>query len=315
LRVPDGYGCVAIEDVNDIEALSARLAAIAQDPEPIPSVAARGHAFARATQAEASDPDGLERLLKSAARRRAPSRRRQPISGTTTEAEDPRFPITQLAARVLKERSELRGASEALALPNSPIDLPQARCVLTAAETVLASGDSSMRPVASAIKLEMAIAEAESAIDAQGPVDSVDPLFRLRTKRWAMIEADLPGLVPVRDPQLRMMTFDASELVDGQSGPKCMAIQTPRSRHVVAFSQVNGERREPLFISDLAARILELSDGARTAMEIATEVGSDQRSEGVTGALRQIEELFVSGLLWLHDRRIDSIEIVTSETP
>jgi hypothetical protein len=183
--------------------------------------------------------------------------------------------------------------------------LPQARCVLTAAETVLASGDSSMRPVASAIKLEMAIAEAESAIDAQGPVDSVDPLFRLRTKRWAMIEADLPGLVPVRDPQLRMMTFDASELVDGPSGPKCMANQTTRSRHVVAFSQVSGERREPLFISDQTARILQLSDGTRTALQIAEEIGSSGQHADTRRGLEQIEEMFVSGLLWFHDNRTD----------
>jgi hypothetical protein len=110
--------------------------------------------------------------------------------------------------------------------------------------------------------------------------------------------------VPVRDPQLRMLTFDVSDLVDARTE----AARAPRSRHVVAFAQVSGERREPLFVSDETARILERSDGTLTALEIATETGTDNQSEGVRRGLRQIEELFVSGLLWLHEGRLDRSE-------
>ena len=305
-RVPDGYGCVAIEDVQNIEALSARLAAVASDPGPIASVAARGRAFARAAHVDASAPDRLERLLKAAVRRRAPSKQIRTAASSATEDEDPRFPVTQLAASAL---------SVAQSPPNGLLDLPQAREVLAAAEKGARDGDASLRPVAAAIRLEIAIAEAESAASMDGPLQGLDPLFRLRTKRWAMVDSDLAGLVPIRDPHLRTMTFDVSELVDDQPKPACPGARAPCSRHVVAFAQTNGERREPLFISDLAARMLELSDGTRTAMEIANEVGLDHRSEGVTGALRQIEKLFVSGLLWLHDGRIDSIESVTPEPP
>jgi len=305
-RVPDGYGCVAIEDVQDVEALSARLAAIASDPEPIASVAARGRAFARAAHVDESAPDRLERLLKAAVRRRAPSKRIRTAAGTATEDEDPRFPVTRLAASAL---------SVAQSLPTGPLDLPQAREVLAAAEKGAQDGDASRRPIAAAIRLEIAIAEAESAAGKDGPLQRLDPLFRLRTKRWAMVDSDLAGLVPVRDPHLRTMTFDVSDLVDDQTKPAHPGARTPRSRHVVAFAQMNGERREPLFISDLAARMLELSDGTRTALEIATEVGLDYRSEGVPGALRQIEKLFVSGLLWLLEGRIGSIGSVTPEPP
>jgi hypothetical protein len=303
-RMPDGYGCVAIGDVQDIEALSARLAAIARDPEPIASVAARGRAFARKAQAEARDPDRLERLLKAAVRKRVPSRRGRPAAGATTEADDPRFPITQLAARALAEKHELQGASEPWAPPSGPIDLPQARDVLAAVESGVAGGDSSLRPVASAIRLEIAIAEAESTAGTEGEMAGLDPLFRLRTRRWAMADGDLAGLVPVRDPQLRMMTFDVSELVDGQAKPKHPAVRRPRSRHVVAFAQVNGQRREPLFISDGTARILELSDGTRTVVEVAEAIGSG--NQHAAGGLQQIEELFVSGLLRIHEARIEA---------
>jgi hypothetical protein len=110
------------------------------------------------------------------------------------------------------------------------------------------------------------------------------------------------------------MAFNVAELVDDQTRPVRHGTRA-RSRHVVAFVQPNGERREPLFVSDLVAQMLSLSDGTRTAMEIAIEVGLNHRSEGIPGALRQIEALFVSGLLWLHDGRIDLIGNVTPQPP
>jgi glycosyltransferase involved in cell wall biosynthesis len=308
-RVPDGYGCVAIEDVQDVEALSARLAAIANDPDPIASVAARGRAFAQSVHVDASAPDRLERLLMAAMRRRIPSKRVRTAAGATTEDEDPRFPVTQLAAAsVLEEWREAKATSAAQSQPSGPIDLPQAREVLAAAEKGARGGDASLRRVAAAIRLEIAIAEAEGAAGADGPIEGLDPLFRLRTKRWALVDGDLPGLVPVRDPQLRMTTFDVSELGDGQTEPASLAARAPRSRHVVAFAQVNGARRDPLFVSDETARILKLSDGTRTAREIATEIGTHSQGRSLRRTLRQIEESFVSGLLWLHEGRIDRIE-------
>jgi glycosyltransferase involved in cell wall biosynthesis len=302
LRVPHGYGCVAIEDVQDIEALSARLAAIATDPAPIASVAARGRSFARTIQAEARDPDGLERVLRSASRRRIPSKRGRWAAGTASDVEDPRFPITQLAARTLQEKSGSREAGETL--PSGPIELPRARMVLAAAEKSIADGDSSFRPVASAIRLEIAIAEAESVAGSASPTEVHDPLFRLRTKRWAMVDGDLAGLVPVRDPRLRMTTFDVSGLRPGDTEYDSSAAPAPRHRHVVAFAQVDDERRQPLFVSDQTARILELSNGTRSALEIAQAIGSGRRR-----ALRQIEELFVSGLLWLQEADINRTTI------
>jgi glycosyltransferase involved in cell wall biosynthesis len=307
LRLPDGYGCAAIEDVQDIAALSARLAAIARDPEPIASVAARGRAFARTLQGDPGAPEGLERLLESAVRRRVPSKGARPAAGATAEDEDARFPVTRLAATALEEKREVAGASQAQSPSRRPIDLPQAREVLAAAERGAQRGDTSLRPVAAAIRLEIAIAQAEGTVRLDGPLQKPDPLFRLRTRRWAIADDDLAGLVPIRDPQLRVMTLDVSDLVDDQTEPEGPAARPPRPRHVVAFAQANGERRVPLFVSDETVRILELSDGTRTAREIAAELGSGTRNAG-GGGLQQIEECFVSGLLWLHEGRIDRVE-------
>jgi glycosyltransferase involved in cell wall biosynthesis len=69
-RLPDGYGCVAIEDVNDVAALSARLAAILKDPAPVAAVGARGRKFALELQREVRFPQALEHILAAAAARK-----------------------------------------------------------------------------------------------------------------------------------------------------------------------------------------------------------------------------------------------------
>ena len=176
--------------------------------------------------------------------------------------------------------------------------------MLSATENALARGDTSKRAVAAAIRLEIAIAEAEER-DVARPVQMPDALFRLRSHRWALAEGDLSALVPLRDPQLRLLTVDVAALVEDAIVPNSPAMQVPRSRRVAAFAAADGERRDPLFISEGTARILELSDGTRTAQEIAMQIAPENRRAGLRRALRGIEELFVAGLLSLAERRID----------
>ena len=291
-RLAHGYGCVAIEDVQDVQMLSAKLAAMVRDPAPIASVAARGRTFACMMQTDSCDLDWLEHLLESAVHGRLPA------GDPTRNAEDPRFPITQLAASALGQRQGIGEATRSS--PGGPVDLSRARKVLTAAEKCLAGGETAFRPALSAIKLEIAIAEAEDDMNSLRPTTELDPLFRFRAKRWALSNDDLAGLVPLRDPQIRMITFDASELMDNQTEAGSRAVDVPRLRHVVAFARGSGERREPVFIGHELATILELSDGKRTALEIAEQVGVD--NENVTKkVLKQIENMFVAGLLWLHE--------------
>jgi len=293
-HLPSGYGCVAIEDVQDVDALSARLAEIVRDPTPIASVAARGRAFAQATHMDAAAPDRLEQVLIAAARRRAlPKRLRSGGEGTVT-AEDPRFPITQLAACELGVSIQKDGR---------PIDLAAAQAVLAAVESREREGHTDTGAIATAIRLEIAIAEAEESRPEDSGGDG-DQLFRFHAERWAIADDDLGALIPVRDPQLRILTSDVARLVDPQGEPDQKA--GPRIRHIVAFAQVAGERREPLFVSEEIARILELCDGRRTAAEVAAEAGP--RRGRIERRLQQIEGLFVTGLLWLRDRSLQQAE-------
>ena len=132
-------------------------------------------------------------------------------------------------------------------------------------------------------------------------------MFRLRSHRWAIADGDLSALVPVRDPQLRLLTVDVTALVEDAIAPNG-PMRVPRSRRVAAFAAADGERRDPLFVSEGTARILELSDGTRTAQEIAAQIAPENRRAGLRHALRSIEELFVAGLLSLAERRIDGAE-------
>jgi hypothetical protein len=247
-----------------------------------------------------------------ATRRRRTSKRARSTVGAEDFTGNTRFPITQAAASALDEKSEIRGADQAQAAPAVLIDTPQARDVLAAVERAAVDGHSRLLPVASAIRLEIAIAEAEKATGAN-PLEGVDPIFRLCTRRWGMVDGDLAGLVPVRDPQLRIITFDDSQLAHGRTKPKNdRNAGTPHRRHVIAFVHANSERREPLFIGEGIAQILELSNGTRTALEIATEVDARSPYSGDRRGLQQVEELFVAGLLWLYEARIDRIETAHS---
>lgn len=304
-RLPHGYGCVAIEDVSDVQMLSAKLAAMVRDPEPIASVAARGHAFARMVQADSCDPDWLEHLLESAVRGSEP-KQGMPASDPSHDAEDPRFPITQLAASTLERRQGIAEVTQPS--PSSPIDLPRACDVSTAAEKCLASGETGFRPVLSAIRLEIAIAEAEGGTSSLHATAKLDPLFRFRANRWGLSDGDLAGLVPLRDPQIRMITFDASELMGNQTETGSRVVCEPQPRHVAVFAQQSGERREPLFIGHELAKILELSDGTRTALEIAEHVRADNK-EKPDRVLKQIEDMFAAGLLWLYEAAVANQEL------
>jgi glycosyltransferase involved in cell wall biosynthesis len=282
LRLADGYGCVAIPDVQDIESLSARLAAIARDPAPVAAVAARGQAFARALQGDAQASGSLEAVLKAATRRRAPKRRR---AAAALSPPDPRFPVAQMVAESLK----LHGAGAAF-------DLPQARAALAAVERALNAGELSLRGVPAAIRFEIALAEAE--LPDPDAAEDGDPLFRLRIRRWALAEGELGALVPTRDPHLRLLKFDASALEEQRANAGRSAARKRRERNIITFTQRNGETRERLLVSDESARILELSDGTRTVREIAARIEAEN-PQGREPVLQLIEEMFATGLLWL----------------
>ena len=61
------FGCVAVEDVNDVEMLAKQLAVIVEDPAPASDVGRRGREFACLMQRNVPFPQELERTLEAAA--------------------------------------------------------------------------------------------------------------------------------------------------------------------------------------------------------------------------------------------------------
>jgi glycosyltransferase involved in cell wall biosynthesis len=297
-RLPHGYGCVAIENVNDVEALSDRLAAIADDPGPAEVVGRRGRAFARELQRDVRFPQRLERILEAAAARRpAPS-----STGGSAAAGDSRFKFTQLAAAELREQRSVRGDDGTRVPPSRIVDLAGAHDVLAALERGIVDGNANLQPLAPALRIEIAVATAESETFDASPTERDDPLFRLRTRRWAIDDGDLAGLFPVRDPKIRIVKFDydVSEFLGVQTVAGLPAAPTRRSTYIVAFARAGDEQRSPLLVDGLTARALELSDGARTAAEIAKALDCECDMGSTNDTLKWIENLFLCGLVRLN---------------
>jgi glycosyltransferase involved in cell wall biosynthesis len=302
-RLPSRYGCVTIEDVNDLEELSARLASIVRDPEPVVDMGARGRDFALELQRDPSFPQSLERILEMAV-----SRKPIAAAGDGSELEagpevrDTRFRLTHLVANTVGNKAKHRKVNGLPVLPAPNDDLTWAHEVLATVERGVVDGKASLRPLAAAVRIEIAIASAESESD-NTAVRAADPLFRLRLRQWAMKDADLPALVPVRDPQLRLLEFDfdVSEFRKARTAADFPETVTPRVSYVVAFAHNGNCQREPFHIDSLTARVLELSDGTRRVVGIGRQLQRENHISEMRDVIEWVKSLFVCGLIGLQD--------------
>jgi glycosyltransferase involved in cell wall biosynthesis len=306
--LPHGYGCAAIDDVNDIEMLSDRLAAIVRDPDLTAAVGRRGREFARDLQRDMSFPQALEHILEAAAARQPPvSSTRESPRHMAIGSSDGRFTLTQLAAIAVNGANENHGTSRSTVGSADGIDLAQARELLATVERGILEGRMSLKPLAPAIRVEIAIAAAESEADHPGLANISDSLFRLRIRRWALAEGDLARLVPVRDPRLRLLQFDydVSEYIGLPTIAELPASPAPHPSYIVAFGRSEEGGRDPLVIDGFTAGILALSDGTHTVAEIVKKLAHGRSPSGSN--LNWIEYLFVHGLISLQDERVDFV--------
>jgi glycosyltransferase involved in cell wall biosynthesis len=294
-RLPDAFGCVAIEDVNRVDLVSERLAAIVRHPEDAAVVGARGRAFASALQRDADFPQALERILAAAAARRSPPGIGRGAAPEPAPEQSERFFLTRLA------RAAMKGAANDR--PPLPLSLAQARRVQASLDRLIASGRDDLRAFAAAAAIEVAIAAAEDdgvAADGQGS----DPLFRLRRRRWAPVGDDLSELVPLRDARLRILAFDfdVADFLGVRRAEDLPAAPNPRPSYIIAFARGGEAGRGPLVVDAATARILQLSDGTRSVAEILDLVEGGSRP--ATGDCGWIENLFLEGLISLSDARL-----------
>jgi glycosyltransferase involved in cell wall biosynthesis len=299
-RSPHGYGCVAIADVNDPDALSAALAAIVHDPKAARAIGARGRSFALEIQRDISFPLGLERVFQAAAmRQQLPDVALTPLHISEEAAVHTRFPLTRLVAAAIAQPLDAFNSYTHPFSQNQSIDFASASRLLGALERGIAEGKRALRPMAAAVEIDIAIAAAE---EDEGNIDRgmvADPLFRLNTRQLGLPEEGIARLAPVRDPRLRILKFDhdVTLFMGAKTVEDFPAAIGPGPSYMLAFAVAGGERREPLIVDGLTAQILELSDGKRSAAEIAAELTCQLDHSGDVDIVKWIENLFVRGLV------------------
>ena len=257
-RLPSGFGCVAIADVNDVAALARQLAAILRDPAPLPDVTARGQAFARELQSDMRFPEALETVLAAAAR--------HDLGALAARQED--NPVPGPGARRFHEIAS--GMSVGAAIPPA---------------------------LAEAVRIERALASVAAEAAATEPVSAADPLFRLAIGRWGLTRDDLPTLVPVRAKNLRIITsdFDLREIF-GATQIKELPAMPSRRRTLVAVRS-GSDGGNPLVLDALTAQILDLCDGIHTVAEIITRLGDAPGEAARAQHLPWLEALFANRLI------------------
>jgi glycosyltransferase involved in cell wall biosynthesis len=307
-RLPHGYGCVAVENVDDVDALSEALAAITRNPRAAAAIGTRGRQFALEIQRDIPFPEVLERTLEAAAaRRKVPHAAPRPTFSADAAATN-RFPLTQLVAAAIGQPFESRAADNAPVAAGRANDLVSADRVLDAVGRGLLNGRTDLQPWAAAVRIEIAVAAAEDDGDQADRPAASDPLFRLRSRQWAMPEDGTAGLVPIRNPQIRIVEFDfdVTRFLGARSTADLPAITGPGPSYIVAFGGSNGGWRAPLLVDGLTAHILKLSDGTRSGAEIARELGQQADRSREADNLKWIEHLFVCDLIMLVDKPIDA---------
>jgi hypothetical protein len=287
--------------VDDSDALSEALAAIARNPRAAKAIGARGRRFALELQRDMPFPQTLERTLEAAAsRQKIPHAAGGPASGAAADIAEGRFPLTRLVADAIGQPF---GDPDNASVPaGRGVDLSFADRVLNAVEQGIADGRTALRPLAAAVRIEMAVAVAEDGDHADPPAVS-DSLFRMRSRQGAVPEDGLAALAPVRDPQLRILEFDydVADFLGAQTAADLPAVTRPGPSYIVVFTGAGAGQREPLIVDGLTAQILKLSDGRRSAAQIAGELGRQSGPSVEADNLEWIEQLFVRGLIGLRD--------------
>jgi glycosyltransferase involved in cell wall biosynthesis len=295
-RLPSGYGCVAVDNVYDIDELARRLANIANDPAPAAAVGARGHDFARRLERQTDFPRKLEKILTAAAARKrvtATSSGNDPKSGSP---DDP-FQLTQLCADALKK------ITPGKRLPaQGQINIAKARAILGAVRKAAAKGVTNLKPLIPAIEIELTVATAEHALGARNG-ETKKPFVRLNIGCWALDSNDFAQLVPIQNPHLNIIKFDfdVARYLGSHKVSEFPVIVTKRPSYVVVFTPTEGRRNEPLLVDSATARALQLSEGKLTTLQIATQLACGKGTSTVEDSLAWIEELFRRGLIGLRD--------------
>src|SRR5262249_5663368 len=144
---------------------------------------------------------------------------------------------------------------------NGEIDLDAAKSLLVEIKRV--AGSTTIRPaLAQAVEAEIAIASTEND-DRLRDSAGCDPLFRLRSDRWAIDQLDFGRMVPLRHRQFRILRlkYDVSDFQGASTVADLPMEAGSHPSYVVVFHREAG--RSPLIVDGMTSRFLELVDGRK----------------------------------------------------
>jgi glycosyltransferase involved in cell wall biosynthesis len=295
-QLPNGYGCVAVDNVNDVGQLAKQLADIANDPAPTAAVGARGYNFARRLEHQTGFPHKLDEILTSAAARKRVTEVFS-SSGSELGAPDDTFQLTRLCA------DALRKATAKMSPTKGRIDILKARAILAAIRKAVAKGVSNLEPLIPAVEIEITVATAERALEESCDVETNKAFVRLNIRRWAIDSDDLHQLLPIQNPHLSIVKFDfdVAPYLAARNVDDFPVVTARQPSYVVVFAHNEGRQSEPLLVDSATSCILRLSRGELTALQIASQLVSEHDTTPVEESLAWIEELFRRGLIGLRD--------------
>jgi hypothetical protein len=110
--------------------------------------------------------------------------------------------------------------------------------------------------------------------------------------------------------------FDVAQLTMARTADDLALPPPSRRTYIVAFGRSegpDGARRHPLVIDAASARVLQLSDGTRSAAEIAIELNREGHLPGDAARFKRIEDLFAHGLILLRHKHLDEVRDVGAD--
>jgi glycosyltransferase involved in cell wall biosynthesis len=300
-RLVHGYNCVAVEDSRDTRTLSAKIAAILDDPERAPDVGRRGREFALAIQDDIKFPENYERLFNDVIDDPKKKHHRRRINKQHRPSDN--FILTRLATASLTSDQRKRCLASEM---SEQTDLEWSRAICTRLQVSVEAGESELALHLDAVRLDVQIAETFRR-KTSVPCDSEFPsqLCRLRSQHWAIRDEEILDLRPkrVQMPRIEEYSHDVNVLLAARNG-RLFPGSAPRKAMLVATWE--GEREGDIRIIVLgqeAAQLLMHCAGTCTIREIAEQF---QESDPGTYAPREVYsmiiQLFELGLIGLLER-------------
>jgi glycosyltransferase involved in cell wall biosynthesis len=305
-KLIDGYNCIAVKDVNNIDDLEQRLASVLQSADRIAQVRQRARRYGVETEAGNSFPQRLEAILKDVAKGGQPSagkgtaeRRASGVSAQSNGQGTHRGNGKEVAVPPGRSRFAYLGmATRKLGL--------QGRLGALAA-LAKASPNPEALQLVRALKMDILMIEMRARLKQQGASDTKRQFgtFRLDHSHQLFDEAAFGEMVPGAREEYHVVELDfepdLSEAHEPPLGNESDLTELPAPNGRRHYAVIPNDRADMIcVVDDLDLAILQACDGSETVDRVCRDTNADSVLPIGTGDMRQrLVHLFEIGLIKL----------------